>query len=100
MPSLYEEPFGMVVSEGMIRKKAVIAYDTGSIREVIEDGRTGFICPRGNTQALAQKIIQLFRNRDAMKTVGEEAAATARARFNPDNYIAKLEDLVERIVAQ
>ncbi len=100
MPSLYEEPFGMVATEGMVRGKVVLAYDTGSIREVIEDGKTGFILPRGNTKALAQKIINLLNSGDVMTSVGENALATARARFNPDNYITKLEDIVERVVAQ
>jgi glycosyltransferase involved in cell wall biosynthesis len=100
MPSLYEEPFGMVVSEGMLRGKVVLAYDTGSIREVIEDGKTGFVIPRGNTQVLSQKIIALINSRERMKSIGQRAATTARARFNPDTYIAKLEDIVERVVEQ
>ena len=98
MPSLYEEPFGMVVTEGMARGKVVLAYDTGSIREVIEAGETGFIVPRGNTSALARKIIELSNDSDVMKSAGVKAAATARARFDPENYIAKLEEIVERVV--
>ena len=99
MPSLYEEPFGMVVTEGMVRGKVVLAYDTGSIREVIEEGKTGFILPKGNTSALAKKIVDLLNSRDIMKSVGQSAASTARARFNPDNYITKLDDIVERVLA-
>jgi len=100
MPSLYEEPFGMVVSEGMARGKVVVAYETGSIREVIEEGKTGYIIPRGNTRALAQKIIDLINSQEVMKAVGQNAAATARERFHPNNYITKLEDIVERVIAQ
>jgi glycosyltransferase involved in cell wall biosynthesis len=100
MPSLYEEPFGMVVSEGMTRGKVVLAYDTGSIREVIEEGKTGYILPRGNTKAMAEKITELMNNREAMATVGKNAAAAAGERFDPDLYIARLEDIVERVIAR
>jgi len=100
MPSLYEEPFGMVVTEGMARGKVVLAYDTGSIREVIEEGKTGFIVPRGNTSALARKIVELSNDRDVMKSAGAKAAAAARTRFDPENYIAQLEEIVERVVAR
>jgi glycosyltransferase involved in cell wall biosynthesis len=100
MPSLYEEPFGMVVTEGMVRGKVVLAYDTGSIQEVIEEGKTGFILPRGDRKALAGKITELINNRDIMKSVAKNAAVTAGERFNPDDYISKLEDIVERIIAQ
>ena len=100
MPSLYEEPFGMVVSEGMARGKVVLAYDTGSIREVIEEGKTGYILPRGDTKALAGKITELINSRDKMKSVGKTAAASAIEKFNPDDYTAHLEDYVERIIGQ
>ncbi|MFC2163899.1 glycosyltransferase family 4 protein [Acidobacteriota bacterium] len=100
MPSLYEEPFGMVVSEGMTRGKVVLAYETGSIRELIEDGKTGYILPRGKTKALSEKIIALLNSPETRKTMGETAIATARARFHPETYLTKLEDIVERVVAQ
>lgn len=94
MPSLYEEPFGMVVTEGMTRGKVVVAYDTGSIREVIEDGKTGYLLPRGDIKALAGKICQLINNKDVMRSVGRRAAVTASRKFNPDDYISKLEDIL------
>ncbi|MBU4433311.1 MAG: glycosyltransferase family 4 protein [Alphaproteobacteria bacterium] len=42
-PIDWPEPFGLVMIEAMAAGAPVIAYDRGSVREVIEDGLTGFI---------------------------------------------------------
>ncbi len=97
MTSLYDEPFGMVVSEGMALGKTVVAYDTGSIREIITDEETGFIVPRGDTDALARKIIFLEKNRDVLKRVGENARRAALAKYDPNRYMHSLETLLNEM---
>ena len=42
-PIDWPEPFGLVMIEAMACGTPVIAYDCGSVREVVEDGFTGFI---------------------------------------------------------
>lgn len=42
-PIAWEEPFGMVMIEAMAAGTPVIAYNRGSVPEVIKDGVTGFI---------------------------------------------------------
>jgi glycosyltransferase involved in cell wall biosynthesis len=44
-PIKWEEPFGMVMIEAMACGTPVIAYDRGSVSEIIVDGVTGFIVP-------------------------------------------------------
>lgn len=42
-PILWDEPFGMVMIEAMSSGTPVIAFNKGSVSEVIKDGVTGFI---------------------------------------------------------
>ena len=42
-PICWEEPFGLVMIEAMACGTPVIAYNRGSVPEIIEDGLTGFI---------------------------------------------------------
>ena len=44
-PIHWEEPFGLVMIEAMSCGTPVIAYDRGSVSEIVRDGVTGFIVP-------------------------------------------------------
>jgi glycosyltransferase involved in cell wall biosynthesis len=43
LPGDWPEPFGLVMIEAMACGTPVIAFDHGSVREIVEDGVTGFI---------------------------------------------------------
>lgn len=43
VPSLFDEPFGMVSIEALACGTPVIGLDSGAIPEVIQDGKTGFV---------------------------------------------------------
>jgi glycosyltransferase involved in cell wall biosynthesis len=100
MPSLYEEPCGLVISEAMSRGKAVVAYETGSIRELIRDGEDGFIVPRGDVRALAERVEFLERNRSACRKLGERAAKTARRRAAPGPWAGRVQEVIQRVIAR
>ena len=51
-PIDWPEPFGLVMIEAMACGTPVIAYDCGSVPEVVEDGLTGFIV-RDDAEAVA-----------------------------------------------
>ncbi|BCO37175.1 glycosyltransferase family 4 protein [Mycobacterium heckeshornense] len=43
-PIQWEEPFGMVMIEAMACGTPVVALDRGAVREIVNDGVTGFVC--------------------------------------------------------
>lgn len=48
LPILWEEPFGMVIIEAMACGTPVVAYNRGSVSEIVKDGLTGFIIDPDN----------------------------------------------------
>jgi glycosyltransferase involved in cell wall biosynthesis len=68
-PIDWPEPFGLVMIEAMACGTPVVAYDCGSVPEVVEHGVTGFIV-RDDEQAIA-----------ALGRVGELDRARVRRRF-------------------
>ena len=42
-PIEWEEPFGLIMAESMACGTPVIAFDFGSTKEIIKDGKTGFV---------------------------------------------------------
>ena len=85
-PINWPEPFGLVMIEAMACGAPVVAFDCGSVPEVIEDGVTGFIV--GNTDAAvhaARRAIKLDRR--AIRAQFElRFSATAMARRYLDLY--------------
>lgn len=74
-PIDWPEPFGLVMIESMACGTPVIAYRSGSVPEVVEDGVTGFIVD-GEEQAIR-----------AVSEVGRLDRRMVRARFE-ERFIA------------
>ena len=85
-PIDWPEPFGLVMIEAMACGTPVIAYDCGSVPEVIEDGLTGFIV-RTDSEAIdaVGRLSELDR-RSIRRRFEERFSATAMARRYIDLY--------------
>ena len=81
MPIDWPEPFGLVMIEAMACGTPVIAYPSGSVREVIEDGSTGFVVD--SEKAAAETIVRRVPalSRQAIRARFEERF-TARRMTN------------------
>ncbi|MFW6359950.1 MAG: glycosyltransferase family 4 protein [Chroococcales cyanobacterium] len=56
-PITWAEPFGLVMIESMAAGTPVIAIDKGSVSEIVEDGKTGFIC--SNVEEMIDAIAKI-----------------------------------------
>lgn len=61
VPSLWDEPFGLVACEAQAAGSPVIGYDSGGLREVIADGETGVLVPRGHIAEAAAAVRSVAR---------------------------------------
>jgi glycosyltransferase involved in cell wall biosynthesis len=85
-PIDWPEPFGLVMIEAMACGTPVIAYDCGSVREVVEDGLTGFIVRDEDEACQAvQRLGQLDR-RAIRRRFEERFSGHAMARRYLDLY--------------
>lgn len=55
-PSIYEEPFGLVIVEAKRAGKPSIVFPKGGMPELIEHGRNGYICDKADTRSLIAAI--------------------------------------------
>ncbi len=79
IPSL-EEGFGIPAAEAMGCEVAVVASDAGGLPEVVENGVTGLVVPRGDSTALAQAIGSLLADPQRRRADGP---GRPRARAPP-----------------
>lgn len=76
------ELFGLSAAEAMACGAPVIVSDAGSLPELIQNGKTGFVVPSSNPQALRDKINYILQNPDAAAAIGRQAAEFAAREFS------------------
>jgi len=106
-PIAWEEPFGMVMTEAMACGTPVIAYNRGSVPEIVKDGITGFIIDpdgedrpgKGSWVIKKQGIEGLV---EAIKRIGEIDRAACRRHveeyFTVEKMVSGYEGVYKRVV--
>lgn len=91
-PIDWPEPFGLVMIEAMATGTPVVAFNHGSVPEVLESGRTGYIVDNMD-DAVAATRAAIGLDRRAVRAAFEERFSVRRM---VDDYV----DLYERLVAE
>ena len=87
-PSLFEG-FGLVLLEAMAMGLPIITTAHTAGPDLIDDGMEGFVVPIRSSEAIAEKLELLRRDRDRAAEMGQKAAKRA-AEFTWDNYGRRL----------
>lgn len=85
-PSSVEEPFGLAMLEGMATAKPVIVTEAGGMPEIIHSDVNGYVVPRCNHQALAEKIIKLFSEPKLAKQLGKTGRKEIECMYSKEIY--------------
>lgn len=73
LPS-HREPFGLVINEVMNVGKAVISTDeVGASRDLVQNGRNGFVVPAGDVKALSQALEKIISGKKISQQMGSES---------------------------
>lgn len=71
-PTLWEEPFGLVLIEAMSCGTPVIAYPNGAIPEIVEDGKNGYLAHSTDEMVAKIKMIDSIDRASCRKTVEDK----------------------------
>ena len=96
-PSRWQEPFGLAGAEAQAHALPVVAFDVGGVREWLEDGVTGFVVPPKDTQAMANRLAELFQGPTLRHSLGENARRHMQEHFSPNHFLDSFQQLVEAV---
>ncbi len=97
-PFEWQEPFGLSMVEAMACGTPVIAFDLGSAKEVIKNGKTGFVVPffdkkgRKNIQGLIEAIKKI----DKIKR--EDCRLWVEKKFRMEKMVDEYEKIYYQLV--
>lgn len=92
----FNEAFGLVAVEAMQHSLPVIATDEGGIPDIIEDGITGYVCPKQNALALAKKLELLLLHSELAKSMGKEGYARYQKMFTLEQFDRTMLDCLKK----
>lgn len=98
-PINWEEAFGLVMIEAMACGTPVIAYNRGSVSEIVEDGITGFICPPNDKNALEEKIKKINNlSQDEYMKMRKNCRKRVEEKFTVEKMVEGYEKIFEKVL--
>lgn len=89
------ESFGLVALEAMSLKRPVVATRVGGIPEVVQDKVTGFVVDPKDINGFAEKIVELAKNPDLRRYMGE----AGYLRFKKNFLASRMVDDYKRLLS-
>lgn len=92
-----EEGCSNAVMEYMAFRKPVIATDSGGVRELIIDNKTGFLVPAKDPKMLEEKINWLLGDRGLAAAMGRDGELRIRTEFSLEKMTSSYTMLYNRL---
>ena len=86
------ESFGLSALEAMAAGVPIVSSNAGGLSEVNEEGVSGYLCPIGDVQTMAEKAIYILSDKDRLAQFKQNARKVA-ARFDEEKIVPMYEAL-------
>jgi glycosyltransferase involved in cell wall biosynthesis len=83
--------------EAMASEKPVVATHVGSVGETVLEGRTGYLVSPGDSQLMADRVLELLSDRAGAAIMGRAGRETVIADWSVDRMVRGYEDLIAGI---
>lgn len=100
LPSEFYESFGNVIVEAFSHGIPVITTNIGAQSELVENGKTGFLFPVGDSTVLADIIQMLDENPELCRRLGKNARMEYEQKYTPERNYQILMDIYQKAIAQ
>lgn len=92
-----KESFGVAVVEAMAMKVPVVVSDAEGFKEVVADGETGFIFPKGDVEEMAEKLHKLIEDKKLRKSMGIAGRKRVEELYDWNKNVDIMEQLYKQL---
>ena len=98
--SSHNEASPVSIMEALSCQRPVVATDVGSIDESVLQGKTGFLVPRDDAQAMSQRWLEILGDQSLAQQLGQQGrehiVANSSLESMTEGYASLVEDLFAR----
>ncbi|MCF8275962.1 MAG: glycosyltransferase [Flavobacteriales bacterium] len=95
--SAIDEPFGLILLEAMSVGLPIVAFNSGGVPEIVENGKTGFLTDVNDIDGFANSILKLKSDPSLVAQFSKAGRASVQ-KFNMIDYVKKIEALYFELV--
>lgn len=93
----WDEGFPVAVLDAMAEGLPVVGTSVGGLSELIEDGRTGFLVPPRDPEALARQLRCLISEPERRKAQGAAGRERVRSQFSADQMVTQIRAIYDSL---
>lgn len=97
IPSVEGDTIPQVLMQALAMGLPVVSTTVGSIPDVVQDGKTGFVVPPRNADALADRILALLENSTQRAEMGRRGRALVEQEYSLARMLDRLEDVYAKV---
>jgi len=96
-PAVWQEPFGMILTEAMAFSCPIVSTYSGGVPEIVQHEKTGLLVERDDSNALAEAITELLENPQLARAMGQAGHERLEREFHWDRVASRLSELLMRL---
>jgi len=100
LPSVYREGLPRILLETYAACKPAVAYDVRGVRDIIENGRTGFLVRPGDVDEFCEAVSKLLKDEQLRIRMGLEGQKRIREKFSLDASLSAIMPAVCEVLKQ
>ena len=98
VPSIWQEPLGLVVFEAWERGRAVVVSDVGGLGDSVDDGVNGFKVPMRDAAAWAAAMGQLLHEPARSVEMARAGVAKLERDFTKEKWLGRIEAIYDEVL--
>ena len=90
LPSVFREGLPRVLLEACAAARPIVAYNIRGVRDIVQDGKNGYLIAPRNVEELGDKLTELVRDASLRDSMGQSGRRIVEDAFTVDHSIAAI----------